>query len=166
MIFFLICSGIGLTFLMVSLFTGNDGDISSADVDVDSSGVFSLRTIMAFLASFGATGALTLYFGLSILASSLSGVAAGFVFAYISWQMMNFAIKQQANSVFVSSDMIGKTAIVHSAIPLNGIGEILIEINGQRKYISARDKDHNSIDTNAQVKILENLSGIVIVQSI
>ena len=164
MIFFLICSGIGLTFLMVSLFTGNDGDISSADVDVDSSGVFSLRTIMAFLASFGATGALTLYFGLSILASALSGVASGLVFAYISWQMMNFAIKQQANSVFVSSDMIGKTAIVHTAIPLNGIGEILID--GQRKYISARDKDHNSIDTNAQVKILENLSGIVIVQSI
>ena len=49
MIFFLICSGIGLTFLMISLFTGNDGDISSADVDIDSSGVFSLRTIMAFL---------------------------------------------------------------------------------------------------------------------
>ena len=166
MIFFLICSGIGLTFLMISLFTGNDGDISSADVDIDSSGVFSLRTIMAFLTSFGATGSLTLYFGLSMLVSSLCGVAAGIVFAYISWRMMNFAIKQQANSVIVSSDIIGKIAIVHTAIPANGIGEILIEINGQRKYISARDKDHNSIDTNAQVKILENLSGLAIVQTV
>lgn len=179
MTLFIICGLVGFVLLLVSLFSGHDTDLSGMDHDFDhgsgdvdsgdqsSVSVFSFRTITVFLTAFGAVGAVANFYGLDMLWSAVSGVAAGFVFGFISWWMMNFAMKQQASSLISISDLIGKSAIVHTSIPKNGIGEIAVEVNGQRKHFSAKSNNPEiEISTNSTVKITENAGGTVLVQLI
>ena len=174
MTFFLICGGIGFVLLMISLLSGHDSDLSSMDHDFDhgsntdhSLSIFSFRTIMVFLTAFGAIGTMATYFGFGILWSSIGGVSAGIIFGFISWWMMNFAMKQQSNSLIDGNDLAGKSAIVHISIPINGIGEIAVQLDGRRKYLAARASDNSlEIKEHTLVKILENSSGTAIVQTI
>ena len=172
MTFFVICGIVGFVLLLISMFSGHDADMHSMDHgsmggDSGDSGVsiFSFRTIIVFLTAFGAVGSICTYYKVDMLYSSLGGIGAGIVFGFISWWMMNFATKQQASSVVNVKDMIGCDAIVHVPIPVDGVGEVAIEISGQRKYMPARASNLKSaIPVHSQVKITEDMAGGVMVQ--
>jgi membrane protein implicated in regulation of membrane protease activity len=158
------------------MFSGHDGDMHSMDHGFDhdsdhhdggqsSVSIFSFRVIVVFLTGFGAVGALCTYFKMDMLTSSFFGVVTGLILGFVSWWMMNFAMKQQASSLINTNELVGKDAIVHIPIPVNGLGEVVIELNGQRKYISARSKNTDkAIPINSQVKILSNSAGTLIVE--
>jgi membrane protein implicated in regulation of membrane protease activity len=172
MTLFLICGGVGLILLLISMFSGHDSDLSH-DMDHGSSegsgpssaNVFSFRTIVVFLTAFGATGAASVSFGVDVRLASVIGLTTGVVFAFISWSMMNYALKQQASSLISTNDLIGLIGVVHTTIPAKGIGEISVELHGQRKYLPARAKDETEeFLMHAQVKIIGNASGTLIVE--
>lgn len=166
--FFLVVGIIGFVLVMVSMFSGYDGDLS-VDHDVghgdggDSISVFSFRTITTFMTAFGGVGWLCMYFGKGILFSSVAGTGCGLVFGFIAWWLTSFAVKQQASSLVGGQDFVGKEAIVHIDIPVNGNGEVQIELSGQRKYMSAQTNDKDPIPNGVVVSVLKHVSGVLIV---
>lgn len=174
MTFFVICGAIGFILLLLSMF-GHDGDVGSVEHggghdfsdsggDQSSVSIFSFRIIVIFLTGFGAIGALSTSYGLAMLPSALWGASGGVFFAFVAWWLLNFAMKQQASSIVHTNDMVGKFGIIHTPIPQDGIGEVSVELHGQRKYVSARSKDGLPISGHSQVKIIEDTSGVLIVE--
>lgn len=166
--FFLIVGFIGFVLLMVSMFSGHDGDLSvdhdvgHPDVD-DSISIFSFRTIMTFMTAFGGIGWLCLYFEKSMLFSSFAGGVAGLVFGFVAWWITNFAMKQQVSSLLNGRDLIGKNAVVHTTIPRGGVGEVQVEFAGQRKYFPAQSD--GEISSGVIVYINDYVSGTLIVSA-
>lgn len=166
--FFLIVGAIGFVLVLFSMFSGHDGEIS-VDHDVghdgggDSISIFSFRTITTFMTAFGGIGALCTYFEKTILVASIWGIVAGLLFAFIAWWLTSFATKQQASSVIDSSDLIGKTGVVHTSVPEGGTGEVQIEYAGQRKYMPAKSQEDQPISSGTIVFIKDHVSGVLIV---
>lgn len=169
--FFLVVGLIGFVLMMFSMFSGHDADLS-VDHDVghidgsdhDSISVFSFRTIMTFLTAFGGVGWLCMYLGKTMLFASFCGITCGLIFGFVAWWLTNFAMKQQVNSLIGSDSFLNRSAIVHTTIPENGIGEVQIEFAGQRKYLSARAKDGHLIPANTTVTVIENIAGTLVVE--
>lgn len=167
LIFFLICACIGTLLVLINIFFGGfaDHDVQ-LDTDLDGPGIFSFRSIIIFIAVFGAVGGLSYYNANSFGISSLYGILSGFAASILAWYLMKFAFKQQASSLISISDTVNKNAVVTTSIPENGIGEIMIETKGQRKYLSARELNNKSVNIHSKVKVIENQSNIIIVEKI
>ncbi len=167
LLFFLICAGIGTLLVLINIFFGGftDHDVH-VDSDLDGPGIFSFRSIIIFFAVFGSVGGLSYFNAYSFGISSLFGILSGLVASLLAWYLMKFAFKQQASSLISISDTVNKNAVVTTAIPANGIGEIMIETKGQRKYLSARELHNQAVNIHSKVKVIENQSNIIIVEKI
>ena len=78
---FLIIAGVGLVFLVAALLFGEIFDHVGVEVDggVDGHGFLDTRVVSVFITSFGGFGAIGIQSGLSVLTSSLLGLASGIV---------------------------------------------------------------------------------------
>lgn len=173
----MIVGGLGFVLFIFSLFSGLDhdidhdgsigGDISSDDLGhVDGASLFSYRTIVTFMATFGASGAIAQYSGLGFMPSAIVGVFSGVLFALFAWWLMNVAFKQQASSLVTSADLIGKTGIVNVPMLGGNLGEVSLEVKGQRKAYQAKSKDGLDIKENASVKIVADMGVFIVVEPI
>lgn len=171
MTFFIICGGIGLLFTLFSMFSGHDGDISAdhevgGDHDSEGVSIFSFRSIVVFLTGFGAVGAIATYYGCSMMVSSILGILSGVVLAFVAWRLMVIIMKQQASSTINYNTLVNKTGVVTTTISVNGMGEVMVEASGQRKYCPARSDQQVQIPEHSSVKIVSVSAGVLIVQKI
>lgn len=177
MTFFIIVGCVGFVLFIVSLFGGGEHDfehdgVPDGDASSDGAGssdgapIFSFRTIVIFMTTFGAAGAIAKFTGLSIILSSVVGIVTGVSFGLFAWWLMNLAFKQQASSLVTGTDLIGKTAIVNIQIRDGNLGEIAVEVKGQRMSYHAKSKDGSDIKESSAVKILENRGVFVIVEPV
>ncbi len=180
MTFFLICGAVGFVLVLISLFAGfgehdfhidhdfdHDGGVEHGGDSEHDSGpsFFSFRVIVTFLTAFGATGAICTYYGCSPLWSSIIGFVAGIVFGLFAWWLMKQAFKQQASSLVLNEDLKDQTAMVHTAIPAGGnMGEVIVEVRGQRKYYPAKASDDTAIPLGSVVIVREVLPSALIVE--
>lgn len=168
--FYIACAVIGGILTLFSLFGHDFGDYDfdhDGEIDVhgdNSPGIFSFRTLVVFLTTFGIVGVICTYYGLSphfvVLLSMISGAFLG----TLTWWIMSLAMKQQVNSVMNLDSIIGKTAIVTTTIPINGVGEIALQFNNQRKHITAKSKSDETIKEHSPVKIIDYSSGVAVVE--
>lgn len=176
MTFFIICLVVGAMLLLVSLFGGGEHDFDSGDIDVggdfdsgditDGVSLFSYRTIVIFLTTFGASGTIATHLEYPFMTALLIGVGAGILIGLFAWWLMSQAFKQQASSMVTSQDLIGKIALVNIPITLHSLGEVSLEVRGQRKAYQAKSWDGNPIKLNSSVKILEDRGVFLVVEPI
>ena len=134
---YLIVASVGLSFSLLSLLFGGGlednaeltGHLDSSDVDTDHNGitvsdVFTLRNFLLFMVGFGATGMLAVNAGCKGWSSSGFGFLGGVTVAFLGFLFYRAIGRQQGNSATKLGALVGKDAVVITAIPSGGYGEI------------------------------------------
>lgn len=131
---------IGVAMVVGSLVLGDllEGVFESLDIDVGG-GMFSTPVLGSFLAAFGLSAVLVMTSSeAGADTAALAGVAGGVVLASASlWITRSFMHMATDDSVR-TDDVVGKPAVVVSAIPADGLGEVSLVHLGQRLKYSAR----------------------------
>lgn len=170
--------GLYLTFLILGLAVfvlaifgdfehdfGHHFDFGHHDLDstIDHPGLFSIRTISAFLAGFGTSGLLAkLVLEWGVGGQLFLGFATGLLLAALAYLIMYGFYSQQAGAVKDSSKLIGKTAIVTTGTGDQGIGECRVENN----HYTFREKNGFKLYPNHIAKVVESEVGILILEKI
>ena len=168
---------VGFVFLLVMLFVGevfgHDHDLGGHDGGIEHGAgevgggpsVFSTRIMAAFITAFGVGGVVARYYNLSHPASSGVGIATGAVMAGLVYQFAKLLYSQQASSELQMSRLVGRSAEVTVAIPANGVGQVSLNVAGERTEHVARSKDGGALSRGAQVVITALGGDSVVVQA-
>lgn len=164
--FFLGIAALGFLFVLISFVFGELFEAFDFHHDFafdDGPGVFSSRVLSVFATAFGGFGAIAVYQGFGLLASSIFGLAGGVALGAVVYFFARFLYQQQSSSVVNASDLVGLTAQVSVSIPSSGIGQVRCLVGESRIEKIARSKDGSAIALNAQVIIEEVQEESVIV---
>jgi membrane protein implicated in regulation of membrane protease activity len=164
-VFLAICAA-GFLFMMVSLLFGGLFEFFEADHDFDAGGpgFFSTRVMSVFVTTFGGSGAVATYYGLSPVPAAVVGTATGLVFGGAIYAFARFLYGQQVSSDVRSSDLVGAVGRVVIAIPAEGVGQVRIRLGEELMDKIARTRDGVPVAENSSVKIEEVLGETVIVK--
>lgn len=163
---FLAIGAIGFVFLLATLILGDVFDSFGVDTGLDGTdghGFLDSRVISVFVTAFGGFGAIGIQMGLSIVASSLLGLAGGVVLGGVVSFFARFLYKQQSSSSVSTGQLIGRTAQVIVSIAPGSLGQISCRIGEERVEKLARSKDNREIKTGAIVRVDEIAGDSVIV---
>ena len=164
---FLAIAGIGFVFLLVSLVVGDIFDSFGFDTGVDGGadghGLLDSRVISVFVTAFGGIGAIGIQMGLSIVASSLLGLAGGVVLGGLVSLFARFLYKQQSSSTVSAAQMVGRTAQVIVSIAPGNLGQVSCRVGEERIEKLARSKDNLEIKAGSMVRVEEVAGDSVIV---
>ncbi|MCF8378907.1 MAG: serine protease [Bacteroidales bacterium] len=157
--------------IIITFFVG-DIDTMEAEGDVDTSieedsGIhfqfLSIKNLIAFFTIFGWTGiaclAGGLNNGLSILISTLAGIAMMIIMASLAY----FMGKLVDDGTLKVKNAIGKVASVYLRIPANrsGVGKVQVSVQGLQTLEAMTDNDEE-IKTGAIVEIVEILGNDIL----
>jgi hypothetical protein len=137
---FIVIGAIGLLLLLLSLVLGEifDGLLGAFDADAGG-GVFSGPVLGAFLASFGFGAALVMFAtGVGATAGALGGLASGVVVGGIALVMTRTLINMPTDETVTTRGLEGSPAIVITAIPDGGYGEVTVRHHGEQRKYNAR----------------------------
>ena len=137
---FVIIGAVGLGIVVVSLVVGDflDGVFDFEHFDVGD-GLLSTPVIGAFLAAFGAGGALLLRgLELSVAGAVGGGLVAGVLLGGITMGMVRTLMPTPTDPTPRTSDLVGAMGTVVTRIPDGGLGEISLVSGGHRMKVSAR----------------------------
>ncbi|MBW2262948.1 MAG: NfeD family protein [Deltaproteobacteria bacterium] len=186
---FLICAVVGgLLFLVrvVLMFMGSDGDTdvdvhvdgggAEVDVHVDADGhadggdsdaafrLLSLQGITAFFMMFGLVGlAMSRGSGLHALVALGGGIAAGVASVWIVDRLFRVFGKLQHSGTMNLRNAIGQEGTVYLRIPEGDTGKARVAVQGRLKVFNAVSEDKTEISTDARVKVVDVVSGNVLV---
>jgi membrane protein implicated in regulation of membrane protease activity len=139
---YVIIGGIGLTFLLVTLFAGDvlGGEQEAATLADLSAGhgastgapsFFSTRVIAVFMTTFGIGGVLARHFGYSHPVAAVAGVGSGVVLAAAAHQLARLLRSRKGSSGVQKPGLIGRTGQVTVGIPAGGVGQVTLTFGGQ-----------------------------------
>ena len=163
---FLAIGAIGFVFLLATLILGDIFDSLGIDTGLDGTdghGFLDSRVISVFVTAFGGFGAIGIQMGLSIVVSSLLGLAGGVVLGGVVSFFARFLYKQQSSSSVSTGQLVGRTAQVIVSIAPGSLGQISCRIGEERVEKLARSKDNREIKTGAIVRVDEIAGDSVIV---
>lgn len=154
---FLGIASLGFIFLLISLVVGDIFDSFGFDtgLDVDGQGFLDSRVISVFVTAFGGFGAIGIQAGLSIVASSLLGLAGGIVLGGLVSLFARFLYKQQSSSSVGTAQLIGRTAQVIVSIAPGSLGQVSCRVGEERVEKLARARDNREIKAGATVRVEE-----------
>ncbi len=142
LIVFLGIATLGFVFLLISLVVGDIFDSFGFDTGLDGvaegHGFLDSRVISVFVTAFGGFGAIGIQMGLSIVASSLLGLAGGIVLGGIVSLFARFLYKQQSTSSVTTSQLVGRTAQVIVSIAPGSMGQVSCRVGEERVEKLAR----------------------------
>jgi membrane protein implicated in regulation of membrane protease activity len=149
-----------LGMLLVGEVFGGDHDVTAHDVALDHGGadiggpsLFSTRIMASFLTAFGVGGVVARYYGLPHPAASGIGVAAGAVMAGLVYQFARLLYSQQASSELKMTSLLGRSAEVSVGIPAGGVGQVSLNIHGERTEHIARGAGGIAVPRGTEVVI-------------
>jgi membrane protein implicated in regulation of membrane protease activity len=166
---FLGIAAIGFLFLLVSLIFGgifdhfDFGHGFDHDLGHGGPGFFSTRVLSVFITAFGGFGAIGIYQGYGVFASSFFGFAGGVVLASVIYFFARFLFAQQASSATSAADLVGRTAEVTVGIPVGGVGQVRCLVGESMVEKIARTRDGAAVPYNSLVKIEEIIGESAIV---
>lgn len=155
---FLGIATLGFVFLLISLVIGDIFDSFGFDSGLDgfdSHGLLDSRVISVFVTAFGGFGAIGIQMGLSIVASSLLGLAGGLVLGGLVSLFARFLYKQQSTSSVTTTQLVGRTAQVIVSIAPGSLGQVSCRIGEERIEKLARAKDNREIKVGSTVRVDE-----------
>lgn len=172
-----------LAMLSISLFFGggeeldHDADIDAdhdldhdADTDHDGGsgnmGFLSFRVLLMFVAGFGCGGFFAARANYALAGSSAFGVLGGFVLAAVGYSFLNLLYRSQSSSVVRTRDVIGTDGVVMTSILPGQIGRISCWVGDRQEEFSARTTYSETLPVAAQVKIVNSIGSILIVEPV
>ncbi len=161
---FAVLGSIGLVIVVASLVLGDllEGVFESLEIDVGG-GLFSTPVMGSFLAAFG--------FGAVLIRSSsdagpglaaLGGLGGGLVMGAIARWITRSLMHMTTDDSVRTEDVVGKPAMVVSAIPAGGLGEISLVHLGQRLKYSARAESHLPYGAEVVIVAVTSSSSVVV----
>ena len=164
---FLAIAAIGFVFLMVSLVVGDLFDSFGFDTGLDGAAdghaLLDSRVLSVFVTSFGGFGAIGIQMGLSIVVSSLIGLAGGVLLGGLVSLFARFLYKQQSTSSVGTAQMVGRTAQVIVSIAPGSLGQVSCRVGEERIEKLARSRDNLEIKAGSMVRVEEVAGDSVIV---
>lgn len=119
-------------------------------------GWLSLPVVAGFVSMLGFGGALTLgTTGLGAVAATAVGTGAGLVTAYGVWRVSRVLMRDWGASPR-ADDLVGSAGNVVTAIPVDGYGEVLLQLAGQPVKLAA--KSAQPVARGAEVWVERTLS--------
>lgn len=156
---FLGITAIGLILLVVSLVFGelldDFGFHAGGEGGFDGHGFVDSRALAVLITAFGGFGAIGAQLGLSVVASSLVGLASGIVLGGLVTLFGRFLYSQQASSSVGNSQLVGRTAQVTVMIPSGGIGQVSCRVGEERVEKLARSREDIELKPGMLVRIEE-----------
>jgi membrane protein implicated in regulation of membrane protease activity len=164
---FLGIATLGFVFLLISLVVGDIFDSfgfeTGLDTGVESHGLLDSRVISVFVTAFGGFGAIGIQAGLSIVVSSLLGLAGGIVLGGLVSLFARFLYKQQSSSSVSTTQLIGRTAQVLVSIAPGSVGQVSCRVGEERVEKLARARDNREIKAGVTVRVEEVAGDALIV---
>jgi membrane protein implicated in regulation of membrane protease activity len=126
----------------------------------------SPRVFFAFLTGFGVAGAIATVYGAPAAWATGIGFIPGMVMAFLAWFTAHYLFTQQANSSLRPGQVVGASGTVVTAIPLKGMGEVNVSVNGQiLSYTALLSEDQTSdLPAGARIKVTQDLGDKVVVK--
>lgn len=121
----------------------------------------SLRTLLAFLAGFGAVGLLAESNGVALVLGFLLALLGGIVLAALLWFGLVLLVSLQGSSVAIDRDFLTVEGEVMVSIPADGIGEIAAVVRGQHRALRARSHTGEPFKVGDKVVTLSYEGGVV-----
>jgi len=130
------------------------GDVGHGEVSLP---ILSPTIIAAFVTGFGGTGILVTYLTRwPVVSGVLAAVVGGLVLAGSAFGLLSLIYSHtQGGSEYQTSELIGISAEVITAIPISGFGEIAYEARGSRVNAAARTLDGQAIAKHEHVRIVK-----------
>ncbi|MGW5863042.1 hypothetical protein ACWFRJ_12815 [Streptomyces sp. NPDC055239] len=102
-------------------------------------GLLSLPVIAGFVSMLGFGGAIVLgTTGLGAGGATAVGAVVGVAAALLTWKFSRALMRDQTAATPRGDDLVGTAGAVVTAIPVDGYGEVLLQLGGQPVKFSAR----------------------------
>ena len=167
LIVFLGIATLGFALLLISLIVGDIFDSFGLETGLDGGaeghGLLDSRVISVFVTAFGGFGAIGIQMGLSIVTSSLLGLAGGVILGGIVSLFARFLYQQQSSTSVTTSQLIGRTAQVIVSIAPGSIGQVSCRVGEERVEKLARARDNSEIKAGTTVRVEEMAGDSLIV---
>lgn len=148
-----------LVLQLLALIVGiGDGDLDvDSDVDAGGSHVLSVRTVTAFLAGFGWTGAVALESGRSIPVATLLAVLVGGVFMAGVAALMRGLYGLRQSGTLDYKNAVGEIGSVYLHIPpaMKGPGQVEVTVQGRLRVVQAFTRSATEIPNQAPVRVID-----------
>ena len=161
---FAVVGSIGLLMVVGSLVLGDllEGAFESLDIDVGG-GMFSTPVLGSFFATFGFGAVLVRTSsdagpGLAAAGGAIGGLVMAAIALWITRSLMHMTTDESVRT----EDVVGKPAVVVSAIPASGLGEISLVHLGQRMKYSARADTAIPYGGNVVVVAVTSSSSVIV----
>ena len=164
---FVIIGAVGVGIVVVSLLFGDflDGifDLDLGDVG---DGLLSTPVIGAFLAAFGAGGALLLQLKTASVPFAVAGgIGSGIVLGGATFGLVRALMHMPTDATPKTSDLVGSIGTVVTPIPDGGLGEITVVSAGQRIKLSARADTPIAHGTSIVVVAVTSPTSVIVTES-
>ncbi|MFH1154127.1 MAG: NfeD family protein [Pseudomonadota bacterium] len=181
-IFFLLCAVIGSAFVVIRLimvFMGldhdtspdggdgfGDGDTGHSDSDAGFR-YLSLHGITSFFMMFGLVG-LALYrqSRVGVMIASVGATVAGFFAVWVIGKLFVLGRHLESSGTIEMADAVGAQGHAYMAIPENGTGRVLVNINNSLREYDARADDDGLIKTGTPVRVVWVDGNVLVVEKI
>lgn len=160
MVEFLVIGGIGLAVLVVALVVGDVLDLGGPLGGLLESDVFSIASLSAFTGAFGFGGAIAQELSSTLWVSIPVGVVMGLLFSWFTVWFTRKLKNSRTDANVNTSALVGHEALVLTAIPEGGYGQVRLRVAGHQLTYSA--KAPVAIDGGTRVWITNVLSATAV----
>jgi len=158
-------SSVVLTLQMILSMIGGDMDGADVDIGLDgidggeggATGILSIRTIGAFFAGFGWSGAAMLDLDFGLGASTLVALLVGAVFMYLVFYLMSYLHSLRQEGTLDYANAVGNVGSVYLPVPptRKGLGQVEVMVQGRLKIVQAVTDHDSKIDNRTAVRVTE-----------
>lgn len=163
---YLLAAIIGLPLVAYAVFAGDgDGDAGEVELDGGVLTYLSIGTFSFFTGFFGLTGLATSLTGTGAILSFVLAMTVGLVAAVTQRSLLSYVRKNSASSHLRDADFTGKAGTVVVPIESGKRGRIALQVGEQREYLTARllRGEPAALDVGSAVVIVEVDNGVALV---
>ena len=124
---------------------------------------FSFQNISAFFMMFGLIGlAMMKSSGFGAVPAILAGFAGGVVMAWVLTKVTRSLMYLKSSGNKVISSSIGKIGRVYLRIPVDGTGQVQVEVSGRLEVCDAVSADNEEIKSGEEIQVVSIKEGNVL----
>lgn len=151
--------------LILFMLGAGDHDPGGADIGEHDSGFefISLQGVAGFFMMFGLVGLALLSGGQSAGIALGGAIVSGLVTLWLVGMIFRSMRRMQSDGTLRIANAIGQEGTVYLNIPGDGTGQVQVAVQGGLKIFSAVSANHQRITTGTNIRVINIVSGNVLV---